>query len=382
MLRISRGTFVSTIVSALIIVSCPTLLHAEGSKKGDPATDPFWNRLMIFAGVDGGYNYVSTSDSSELSKHGYQVAPLGFLSYSFKHFTIDGGGGWLYNRSVGNQSSGALVRDKVTTKAGFVRLAGRYRFTPMWELGVKNHLLLGADARFQTSQPISNHVSWFVGPEAVFRVPLRFPLQFSAAFMTDATISNRQVYQFLVGAQIGFPLQKPRTVATPTPTPTPTPEPTPEPTAVPTVVPTPEPTPAVVPSRTYSFELRPVEFDFDSAKLRPESMAMVARLGRFLHANPEAWGTMIVEGHTDSRGPDEYNRKLSQNRASAVRKVLMEQGIPAQKLAAIGYGESRPRIKAETKVAWQKNRRVDFTVEGIKDPDLLDAFFRELNRKY
>jgi outer membrane protein OmpA-like peptidoglycan-associated protein len=385
-----RKSFLGLIICCVFAATYPTVLRAEGSKKGDPVSDPFWHRLFVFVGGDGGYHFLSSNDAAELSKHGYQIDAKGLLSYSWKDVTADVGGGWLFNSSVGHASSGTLLRDKVNMKAGFVRAAGRYRFTPRWELGLLNHVLFLADTRFQTTQPISNHVNWLFGPEAVYRLPFDFPIQFSAAFLTDATISGRQLYQVLLGVQVGFPLMGPISTPTPVPTATPTPEatPTPPPTPTPPATPTPPPVPSpitvtvTVPVKTYSFDLQPIQFDFASARIRPKSMPMLKKLGAFLSEHSKGWEKLTVEGHTDRRGTAEYNMRLSRQRAESVRKVLIDEGVKESAVSAVGYGFTRPRVDKNTKEAWQKNRRVDFTLEGIKDPEPIDAFFRDLNREF
>ena len=69
-----------------------------------------------------------------------------------------------------------------------------------------------------------------------------------------------------------------------------------------------------------------------------------------------------IGGHTDSRGSDDYNRNLSQQRADAVRTYLVGKGVNPDALEAVGFGESKPIDTAETADAWAKNRRTEFTV--------------------
>lgn len=67
-----------------------------------------------------------------------------------------------------------------------------------------------------------------------------------------------------------------------------------------------------------------------------------------------------VEGHTDERGADAKNKKLSQRRAESVVRALVERGIERSRLIPVGYGEERPLDPAHNKAAWAKNRRVEF----------------------
>ncbi|MEN8124271.1 MAG: OmpA family protein [Bacteroidota bacterium] len=73
-----------------------------------------------------------------------------------------------------------------------------------------------------------------------------------------------------------------------------------------------------------------------------------------------------VEGHTDDTGSAEYNKKLSQKRADAVRDYLVENGFPADKISSVGFGEERPICEKKTKKCRQANRRVDIFSENAK----------------
>ncbi len=75
--------------------------------------------------------------------------------------------------------------------------------------------------------------------------------------------------------------------------------------------------------------------------------------------------TTVVEGHTDSKGSDAYNQKLSERRASAVRDVLVNQyGVDASRVNAAGYGESRPVADNVSDAGRAVNRRVEAEVEA------------------
>ena len=112
-------------------------------------------------------------------------------------------------------------------------------------------------------------------------------------------------------------------------------EPTPEPAPAPIVDNEPEPEPELV-----RVELD-VKFDFDKAKVREESYSDIKNLADFMQQYPQTSTT--VEGHTDSVGTDQYNQRLSERRAQAVRDVLVNQyGVSGQRVDSVGYGETRP----------------------------------------
>lgn len=106
-----------------------------------------------------------------------------------------------------------------------------------------------------------------------------------------------------------------------------------------------------------SFNLRlEVFFDTDSAAIKPESFPDLDRAVRLMTTNDRLAGT--IEGHTDSRGSDAYNQKLSQRRAESVRQYLVDKGVPASRLDAIGKGESSPIADNATAEGRAQNRRV------------------------
>ncbi|MEO0296809.1 MAG: OmpA family protein, partial [candidate division WOR-3 bacterium] len=114
------------------------------------------------------------------------------------------------------------------------------------------------------------------------------------------------------------------------------------------------------------FTFRNIYFDFNKATIRPESYPILDSISIMLKDNP----TIIVEigGHTDERGSNAYNKKLSQGRADAVRIYFIDKhGIDPSRLIAIGYGEDRPVIRnAKTEDEHQMNRRVEFKILGEK----------------
>ena len=109
-----------------------------------------------------------------------------------------------------------------------------------------------------------------------------------------------------------------------------------------------------------------VLFDFDKADLRPEAGPALERVLAVLKSYPKA--KVLIEGHTDGKGNDQYNQKLSERRADSVRRWLAEHGA-ATAMSVQGWGKTRP-IAPNTKPGGaddpdsrQKNRRVEITVK-------------------
>jgi outer membrane protein OmpA-like peptidoglycan-associated protein len=105
-----------------------------------------------------------------------------------------------------------------------------------------------------------------------------------------------------------------------------------------------------------------VLFDFNKYTLKPGAREKLAKVSGILIAYPGL--KMQLEGHTDSIGSDEYNQKLSEQRANAVRDYLTTQGVPAADVTAIGLGKSDPVASNDTDAGRQRNRRVEMVVSG------------------
>ena len=105
-----------------------------------------------------------------------------------------------------------------------------------------------------------------------------------------------------------------------------------------------------------------VLFDFNKYDLKAEAREKMAKVSGILLAYP---GLKIqVEGHTDSIGTDEYNMKLSQERADSVRNYLVSQGVSAPTITSVGLGKSNPVASNDTAAGRQQNRRVELVVSG------------------
>ena len=101
-----------------------------------------------------------------------------------------------------------------------------------------------------------------------------------------------------------------------------------------------------------------IHFEFNRAVIRPVSFPILNTVAQVMRDYPDI--NVEVQGHTDSRGADEYNMRLSDERANAVREYLIQQGIPAARMTARGYGETRPIESNRTSAGRAANRRVEF----------------------
>jgi peptidoglycan-associated lipoprotein len=136
--------------------------------------------------------------------------------------------------------------------------------------------------------------------------------------------------------------------------------PTPAPTPAPVAPPTPAPTPPPAPPKEYrpNDALKRINFSFDQAVIRPGDAKILEASVAWLKANPNQ--LVLIEGHCDERGTDEYNLALGDRRARAAMNFLVAQGIPANRITMISYGKERPLCRERTKACWATNRRDEF----------------------
>jgi len=106
--------------------------------------------------------------------------------------------------------------------------------------------------------------------------------------------------------------------------------------------------------------LPPVRFGFNDTVLTPEARQVLDGALECLKA-VSAKQKVVLEGHADERGTEEYNLQLSNRRAAAVKKYLSDLGVSAGKLDAVGYGENKPAVDGHDEAAWAANRRVELT---------------------
>ena len=151
----------------------------------------------------------------------------------------------------------------------------------------------------------------------------------------------------------------------PPPTATTTPQPPPPPPPAPTPAPTPPSEEEVFKNKTLEQlnaekPLGDTFFALDSTELTEEARGVLQKDITWM----KKWTStkVMVEGHADSRGTNEYNLALGERRADAVRNYLVSLGIPTDRMTIVSKGEEQPFCSEETETCWQQNRRGHFIV--------------------
>ncbi|TDY01673.1 peptidoglycan-associated lipoprotein Pal [Thiohalophilus thiocyanatoxydans] len=108
---------------------------------------------------------------------------------------------------------------------------------------------------------------------------------------------------------------------------------------------------------------RVIYFDFDSSRITDEQREVIDAHADFLSRNPDV--EVVLEGHTDERGTREYNLALGERRAQSVEQLLQVQGVSAEQIEVISFGEERPAAMGHDESAWRLNRRVEILYSGL-----------------
>jgi peptidoglycan-associated lipoprotein len=113
-------------------------------------------------------------------------------------------------------------------------------------------------------------------------------------------------------------------------------------------------------ARRRAFEEENVHFDVDKYVLTPQAMMILDEKAAWLREHPEA--RVLVEGHCDDRGSNEYNLALGDRRANSAKNYLVKSGVAESRLTTISYGEEQPLCRQQMESCWGKNRRAHFNL--------------------
>jgi peptidoglycan-associated lipoprotein len=125
-------------------------------------------------------------------------------------------------------------------------------------------------------------------------------------------------------------------------------------------------TPGQATMRPGDFEANPalatIHFDFDRSDIRPQDAKILDDNASWLRAHPQH--LVLIQGHCDERGTNEYNVALGDRRATAAREYLVTHGVAPGRISIISYGEERPQCTERSEGCWARNRRGQFLTRG------------------
>jgi OOP family OmpA-OmpF porin len=112
--------------------------------------------------------------------------------------------------------------------------------------------------------------------------------------------------------------------------------------------------------------LEKIYFETDSAEIQQRSYPIIDAVAATLIGNPQI-SLIEIQGHADERATDEYNVRLTRDRAAAVLEALVQRGTDRRRMRSAGYGERCPIDPGHNETAWEKNRRVEFKILQTED---------------
>jgi peptidoglycan-associated lipoprotein len=116
------------------------------------------------------------------------------------------------------------------------------------------------------------------------------------------------------------------------------------------------------PSAELEYVFQNVHFDYNKYDIKSSEAPILEGIAKWMNDNSAKH--VLVEGHCDERGSNEYNMALGEQRALSVRHYLISLGIEAEKLHTVSYGEERPADAGHDEAAWAKNRRAEFLISN------------------
>lgn len=120
--------------------------------------------------------------------------------------------------------------------------------------------------------------------------------------------------------------------------------------------------PAVVAKAEEPSVFKDVLFDYDKYNIRDDARPVLDAVASYLKKNGSIG--IVIEGHCDERGTNEYNLALGEKRAKAAKEYLASLGVAASRMSVVTYGEEKPLCTEQNETCWQKNRRAHFVVQG------------------
>jgi peptidoglycan-associated lipoprotein len=367
----------------------------------------------IFFGADGGLaTYSAYNSATEASRSGIDLGLRGLIARYWQDWVLDGGLGWHFIQNSAMNPDGRT--ESVVTRGIYLDLSARYRLNRNWQLGLEGEYWLSPDnglnpSLFTVPSPSNN--GFFLGPTLLYEwsgSTLDRKYRFGGRVLHGINIDTRSVNVIQLFFQFGFDIfdshhenyeranaeqvsgndmaradtyRPPVLDAAPVPEASATPWPEPE------VLSTPEPLPVVestpFPTATppilfhtpaapldqviLTLDVNDLPFEFNKSNLPKVNQNKLKKLGLFLKKHNGTWKTLKVAGHTDERGSNALNDRLSKARAKEVRKWLIIGGAPEKKVTAVGYGKHNPKDPGHNEHAWAVNRRVELVFRGAKD---------------
>lgn len=361
--------------------------HSRTVRTSDDAARPSGFGLNLFVSGDGAFLKTTPNDADESAKQGTLFGGKAVLTLFNPSLEIEAGAGYSVSLlrgsgdTVDGETEGSKVRLEnvsIQTKTATADFAARLRLNEatdgdgIWSVGPVASALLGTNASFGPDTKKTYRAGIFLGGQLGLEFGTDFKPRLMLSYLTDVNLFERQVKIAMLSLQFGANLFSPKTVVREVRNLT-----NDETVRKVQVEKTVERT-IVKEQVRFLLDSEMVNFETDKAVLLKRSEIFLRELGLVLAQHQDRWTNVTIEGHTDIRGSLDYNNRLSLARAAAVRDALIRADVPASRMRAVGFGPARPIDSAQSEVAWARNRRVELSFEGVKDPRWLKDVLQKL----
>lgn len=348
----------SGLCTALILSALPAFAEGDTSQnvakvvEAAPSVIPDQG-YRVHASLGAGFGAVMGGQFQSSPSGTYTLGTLG-IGRRTRRWEWDTNFGWGYSPRSGLDSAGRQVSIKIrSARADF---SARYRLLNFLQVGPIVTANFGTDTRFNTV--IGDSVATlYGGAKAVLDVGNAgmFPVEAWGEALTELSSFGRDAITLIAGVRLSLPIQE-RQVD---------------------VVSVSQ----AAPRRDVRVVLdsKKVFFKTSSAKIRPEIAQALAKVSGHLAKNPGDWDSIEVAGHADSRGPKEYNDRLSMRRALSVKKELLADSIDQQRVSVEAFGYTKPVDSTNSSSAWKKNRRVELTFRNVANASTLEELLSPLS---
>jgi outer membrane protein OmpA-like peptidoglycan-associated protein len=362
------------------IANLPSKVSSDISTRDISTEEASGTGFAVFVGAGGGYLSTKPSDGAdalEPSRSGMMMQGRAGLTFYNPRLAIDLTAGWIQSRVDGATTDVAgntrtETESTIMTRAASIDFSPRMRFG-RFDLGPVGGVLLGTNANFDESKDGISAPIFLGGKGGVTFEAADLLFRGTLQASTAISIPERSAFMGVAALEIGIPLVRGKTVIREKEINTVRDNYQTETFEVEKVVLKEVPVVKEVVKEvvTFSFDDQVIHFEFDRARLKPESKAFVARLGKYLAGNPASWGTITIDGHTDQRGSEDYNRELSNARVQAVKQVLAAAGVNPERVDTRAFGKSRPIDRGLAEVSHARNRRVEVSFTDVENTKFL-----------
>ncbi len=379
------------------IANIPSDVRTETQARDLYINEQTGTGFTLFLGVGAGSLSVNpNADTGGLKSSGSAIFGRSAVAFHNRNFAIELGLNWMQGRVTGDaitvvNGTTRATQTELFTRAAILEFSPRFRLTNKLEFGPVGSAFFGSQATFGGPSEGGVHTPIFLGAKATATFGAgNLPIRFVAQAAHSLSIPDRGVWVISAGLEVGLPIFRGRTVVRERETLTVRNNYEREIIEREKVVvrrvavekPVIQEKIVIQERVVFSFDDQIVNFEFDKATLMQESREFMHEFGMFLASRPDVWASLKIEGHTDTRGSDEYNQRLAEGRVGTVRDVLTGAGVPAERIEAIGVGESRPIDPNDSEIAHARNRRVEMSFTGVSDPQALRDAVNKIKLKY